>query len=198
MTMTHDYKDNDLLTRVHDLGYSVFTSGAWNLNLIGVRTESRTSGQFDDWFNIICWDEQDRLIHRQFQCTTDPATYFLSKPINVNGAAILCAGQYRGAYRIAKHRGKYDALCQRKAVKVYRDDNRDEILDMEVDDIQQGLYGINIHRAGEKNEAPNNWKWSAGCQVLPSPIDFDEVMVYARRQLKERGWDSFTYTLIED
>lgn len=195
---THNYKKCELLARVKEAGYAVFTEGAWNLNLIGVRSASRTAGQFDDTFNIVCWDDQDRLIHRTFKCTTDPATYYLNKPVNVDGAAILCPGQYRGAYSIAKHRGKYDALCQRKTVQVFRDSDRDNVLDMEPNTIQSGLYGINIHRAGEADEAPSNWKWSAGCQVLPCPIDFDEVMVYARRQLKERGWASFTYTLLED
>ena len=133
-----------------------------------------------------------------YVATTDPGKKYLRRPINVDGAAILVPGQYRGVYHIGMHRGKYEALCQRGAtVKVYRDDNRDDILDHEASEIDEGWYGINIHRAHPIREMERVNGYSAGCQVFASPTDFNEFMQTIRRSQKEFG-DSFTYTLIDE
>ena len=44
---------------------------------------------------------------------------------NVKGTAILVPGQYRGAYKIGFHKGKYKALVQAKPVKLYIDNDKD-------------------------------------------------------------------------
>ena len=54
-----------------------------------------------------------------------------------------------------------------------------------------GYFGINIHKAGLNSV--NVDKWSAGCQVFKSAVDFDEFI----RLCKMQTWDTFTYTLIE-
>ena len=82
--------------------------------------------------------------------------------MNDKGVAILKPGQYRGSHTIGLHQGKYEALKQGGKVKVYRDANRDMNYDEKV--IQEGVFGINIHKAGANSTYVENW--SEGCQVF--------------------------------
>ena len=43
----------ELLKKAQDLGYKIFTSGDFNLNLIGVRAAEQEPNKFCDSFNII-------------------------------------------------------------------------------------------------------------------------------------------------
>ena len=121
--------------------------------------------------------------------------------MNVDGTAILVPGQYRGAYKIGLHRGSYEALVQRGSgdkVKVYRDGNKDDILDMDPEDIAEGRYGINIHKSSSRDEGSENVdKWSAGCQVFSKPgSDGFEAFMALCNKSAEIYSDQFTYTLI--
>jgi hypothetical protein len=60
--------------------------------------------------------------------------------------------------------------------------------------IQEGVFGINIHKAGADSTYVENW--SEGCQVFKKSADFDEFMVIIRNSKDIHG-NSFTYTLIE-
>jgi hypothetical protein len=185
-----------ILMRIEALGHAIFTNGDWNLNLFGVRAASRDSNAFDDW--IGCAYKEDGLWRVEWwEATTDPGDNYLEKPINSAGCAILKPGQYRGAYKIAKHRGEYDALCQLGAeVTVYRDDNKDDVLNMDADDTQTGWFGINIHKRSGTDDTVD--AASAGCQVFRYENAFSRMMYLARRQESERGWDTYTYTLINE
>ena len=184
-----------LLDYVESIGHAVFTKGQYNLNIIGIRSKDHKPNRFDDRICVVFKDEQG-WVTRTWECTTEPGKYWLENPTNVSGTAILVPGQYRGVYKIGKHRGKYDALVQRGGpVKVYRDDNRDDIIDSEVGTEEQGYFGINIHKAG--SDSTQVGRWSAGCQVFSQSADFDEFMsiCYAA---KSKWGDSFTYTLIDE
>ena len=188
-----------ILRRVENAGHKIFMSGDYNLNLVGVRTASRTSNTFDD--NMFCayrvkgeW----RMWH--WYITTDPGTYYRENPMNVNGTAILCAGQYSGAWRFGLHRKKYEALVQHKPVKVWRDDTRDSTLDLNVPSqkAHEGMFGINIHRSSSKGSVEVN-KYSAGCQVFAHPEDFIQFLGLCKKQIEHHPtWQTFTYTLLED
>jgi hypothetical protein len=111
---------------------------------------------------------------------------------NKDGVARLVPNQYRGSHTIRLHQGKYEALGQAKNVKVYRDANKD--LNYDENKITEGLYGINIHKAGQDSTWVENW--SEGCQVFKRVKDFDEFMKICKKAAKLHG-NSFTYTLIE-
>ena len=111
---------------------------------------------------------------------------------NVAGVARLVPGQYRGSHTIRLHQGKYEALGQAKPVKVYRDANKDMTYDESK--IQEGIFGINIHKAGADSTYVENW--SEGCQVFKKSANFESFMVLARKAAAIHG-KSFTYTLIE-
>ena len=115
--------------------------------------------------------------------------------MNKKGTALLVPNQYRGAYKIDKHRGKYFALCQRKEVSVYRDSNRDNITDFNPSTIDKGLFGINIHRSNPNKESSRVEKWSAGCQVFANPELYDKFMIMCQKSASIWG-NSFTYTLL--
>ena len=115
---------------------------------------------------------------------------------NKDGVAILVPGQYRGSHTIGLHQGKYKALKQQKPVKVYRDKNKDGNYDMLEENIKEGIYGINIHRASATGTSSQIDKWSAGCQVIANNQNFDRLMELAHKA-KDIWGNSFTYTLIE-
>jgi hypothetical protein len=178
--------------------YEWFENGNYNLNIVGIRNSS-TSGEvtnkFDDLLTV-SYMVDSRWYYQQYGCTTDPGKYYTENLLNPDGAAILAPGQYRGTYSIGLHQGKYVALKQMKPVRVYRDDSKDNYYDMQPDNIQEGIFGINIHRASASGISTQIDKWSAGCQVIANYKDFDRLMWLARQS--EGIWgNSFTYTLID-
>ena len=116
--------------------------------------------------------------------------------MNVNGTAIVVPGQYRSAYKRGTHY-TYEALVQRgkNPIKIYRDRDKDEILDMDPDTIIEGHFGIIIHKAGTDSSIVH--KWSAGCQVFKTSSDFKDFMTLVNRAAKYWG-PTFTYTLLEE
>tara|TARA_Y100000310_G_scaffold327340_1_gene393543 strand:- start:1342 stop:1965 length:624 start_codon:yes stop_codon:yes gene_type:complete len=179
--------------------YAFFDNNkTYNVNVIGCRSNQTKANEFDDClFLIYRGDDKDWIVH-SYQLTTDIGIRYLKTPINKDGAAILVPGQYMGVYKIAKHRGKYDALCQKNGkVKVWRDDDRDKTLDMDDSTIQEGYYGINIHRAAATGEMEYVNGYSAGCQVFKAAKDFNEFMALIKLSAKKYD-NKFSYTLIEE
>lgn len=187
-----------VLERIKELGFVAFTDGDFDLNVFGIRSKERRAGEWDDQLGL-AYKENGEWLVRSWEATTDIGLKHLHTPINVKGGAILVADQqYRSVYKIAKHRGKYQALCQRNGpVKVYRDDNRDSTHDMVESTIESGMFGINIHRAHPTIELAKVRGYSAGCQVFKNPEHFRTFMTICRKQVKLRGWDSFSYTLLD-
>ena len=184
-----------ILDYVASLGYTVFESGEYNLNIIGIRSKDHKANSFDDRICAVFKDAQG-WVTRTWESTPEPGKYWLEHPTNVKGTAILVPGQYRSVWKIDKHQGKYDALCQRNGnVKTYRDSNKDDVVDLDIQSITEGMYGINIHKAGLDSTQVD--RWSAGCQVFSRSADFDEFMsiCYAA---KSKWGNSFSYTLIDE
>ena len=179
-------------------GYAWFTKGNYNLNIIGVRSNNnnKVTNQYDD---VLVVDYNTGNGHKRvcYTITTAPGRYYMEHLGNSKGTAILAPGQYRGCWQIGLHRGKYKALCQKKEVKVYRDNNKDMIYDMNPENIDKGIFGINIHRSNEFYTRNTIDKYSAGCQAFNSPIEFNSFMRLCEEQRKLYG-NSFTYTLINE
>ncbi len=169
-----------------------------NLNIIGVRRDNQGSNTFDD-FLLVMYREEELMISHRWQATTDPGKYWLMNPMNPKGTAVLVPGQYRGTWQVGKHQGKYEALVQRKPVKVYRDNNKDEVIDYNniVTLVDEGYFGINIHRSNPYDQSYEINKWSAGCQVFKKVGDFNSFMNLCRDSAKIYG-PKFTYTLIDE
>ena len=180
--------------------YLWFEKGDYNLNIVGVRnsdTKNEVTNRFDDKITLSYKVNGEWKFHC-FDCTTDPGTHWVENIMRKDGVAILKPGQYRGSHIIRKHQGRYEALGQDRPVKVYRDDNRDQWYNLYESAVQEGLFGINIHRAtkyaGKKSTQVD--KWSAGCQVIAANDDWKLFMKICRKSRDEWG-NRFTYTLLE-
>ena len=180
-------------------GYVIYDK-PYQLNIWAFRANTEIPNSFDDELHVffnISKTARNRWAYLVFKITTDPGTYWLKNPMNPQGTAILKAGQYIDTYKIAKHRGKYYALCQRlKKVTVIRDYDRDAVLDFYNGKEQTGMFGINIHRARKLGSTYLIDKFSAGCQVFKNVRDFDFFMKLCEVHKKLYG-NSFTYTLVD-
>jgi hypothetical protein len=187
---------NNIIKSAEKLGYNV-DKRPNKLNIIGVRNSAATSqDKFDDLLAYFIYDDKGNLKGKVVPGTTDPSTSFLKSPINIKGAAVLKSGQYKDAYQLGLHRGKYEALVQAKPVTVIRDNDRNALINYFAP-TQTGLYGINIHKStkGKNNEDIIGLD-SAGCQVFRNIPDFMDMMTLAKISRKNYG-NSFTYTLID-
>lgn len=179
------------------LGYSWFDSQKdYDVNIVGVRnsnTGARVTNLFDDWMTL-SYKIKGIWQYHIWPCTTDPGTTYTQRLINPDGVARLVPGQYRGSHAIGLHQGKYIALRQVKPVKVWRDKNKDLKFDEKL--VQEGLFGINIHRSSTTGTAKSVDGWSAGCQVFANINDFNKFMTIMHKA-RESFSNKFTYTLIE-
>lgn len=178
-------------------GYVWFEDAAnkgFDVNIVGIRnsaTGQAVTNAFDDTLTI-SYKENGVWKFHSWSATTDPGKKGVLEYHNAAGVARLVEGQYRGSHTIRLHQGKYEALGQAKNVKVYRDANKD--LTYNEDKIQEGIFGINIHKAGADSTYVENW--SEGCQVFKKSADFEAFMTICRKSRVIHG-NSFTYTLIE-
>src|ERR1700761_173045 len=101
----------------------------FRLNIVGVRSPDTISNSFNDVLYVFFKDNAKNWVGGHFPITTDPGTYWLKNPSQVDGTAILESGQYEDAYSLGLHKGQYLALVEVKSVTVIRDYNRDAYLD---------------------------------------------------------------------
>jgi hypothetical protein len=175
-------------------GYAWFEGAQdYDLNIVGVRNASTgqaVTNVFDDVLTV-SYKVAGAWKFESWPATTDPGKKGVLEYHNAAGVARLVEGQYRGSHTIRLHQGKYEALGQAKNVKVYRDSNKD--LTYNEDKIQEGIFGINIHKAGADSTYVENW--SEGCQVFKRSADFDKFMAICRLAASIHK-NSFSYTLI--
>jgi len=195
----------DVLRQIVKLGLKIKWAGDYHLNLFGIRNSNAKANSFDDTLGCAYTVKGMWRVH-YWPGTTDPGTYYLmdkTKWYGPDGVAILAEGQYEDVWKIDLHGGKYEALCQRNgAVRIYRDNDLDNILDYDPATIKStSSSGINLHASSSDPYNANSTKtevsaWSAGCQVHARTDGFREMMELARKQVTELGIDTFTYTLM--
>lgn len=175
-------------------GYKYFENGDYNVNIIGVRNSEpskKVTNLFDDWLTI-SFKINGVWQFYIWSATTDPGKAPMLKGNNGTGTARVVPGQYPGSHMVRLHQGKYEALGQKGNISVYRDADKD--LEYDIDKITTGVYGINIHKAGQDSTWVDGW--SEGCQVFKRVKDFDVFMKICKQAAKLHT-NSFTYTLIE-
>ena len=195
------YTREQIERAVKSKGYTWFEDAdnqGYDVNIVGVRNNhpsiaDKVTNLFDDCLTISYKDESKNWQFFCWSATTDPGKKGVMEYHNTKGVARLVPNQYRGVWKIDKHQGKYDALCQRLGnVTVWRDANKDLIFEEKVTDT--GIFGINIHKAGQDSQWVENW--SEGCQVFKRVKDFDAFMSICRKAAKIHG-NKFSYTLLE-
>ena len=188
------YTREQIEAAVKAKGYKYFENGEFNVNIIGIRNSApgkKVTNVFDDWLTL-SYKEGAVWKFLIWPATTDPGTKGVKEFHNAGGVARLVPGQYPGSHAIGLHQGKYEALRQKANVKVYRDTNKDMVYDETK--ITEGLYGINIHKAGVDSTYVENW--SEGCQVFKKSADFNAFLAICKKAASLSA-NSFTYTLIE-
>ena len=191
------YTKEQIENAVKAKGYVWFDDASnkgYDVNIVGVRnaaTGQKVTNAFDDQITLSYKVDGVWKFH-SWPATTDPGKKGVMEFHNAAGVARLVEGQYRGSHGIGLHQGKYEALKQAKPVKVYRDADKD--LEYDENKIAEGVFGINIHKAGADSTYVENW--SEGCQVFKKAADFEEFMAIIRKSRDIHG-NSFTYTLIE-
>lgn len=178
-------------------GHLIFSDETknYNLNLIGIRTQTNRPNYFDDWM-LVYWKYNGIWNQLQFSITTDPGIYWLGEINEGNplGTAVVKEGQYRSLWKVGLHKG-YRALQQINNITVLRDFDRDEELDFNLGREETGLFGINCHRANSKRQSIQIDKWSAGCQVFSDPRDFNVFLKVCEESASIWG-NNFSYTLL--
>ena len=185
---TFKYSKDKIEKAVKAKGYKWFDN---QLNIVGVRnsaTGKAVTNAFDDHITVSRLDNGVWKYY-EWMATTDPGRKGVLEFHNPAGVARIVPGQYIDSHAIGLHQGKYEALKQQKPVKVYRDSNKDLVYDE--GRIQEGVFGINIHKAGLDSTLVENW--SEGCTVFKKAQEFEAFMEVCRKS----GQKAFTYTVIE-
>lgn len=176
-------------------GYVWFENGDFDVNIVAVRNTApskKVTNVFDDWVTI-SYKENGEWKFFAWPATTDPGTKGVKEFSNPRGVARLIPNQYRGSHMIGLHQGKYEALRQQKPVKVWRDKNKDMTFDETT--IDEGIFGINVHRSNPKTESEYVENWSEGCVVFKRVKDFNQFMDICRKAVALHG-NNFSLTLI--
>ena len=168
-----------------------FNTEPFHLNIGGIRDTTRVN-KFND-IVFVAYNDGESNQCKVFTATTDPGLFYLNSPMASMGTAILKEGQIIDAFKLGLHQGKYKALVQNVNFTVYRDNNRDSILDTNVK-TETGMFGINLHHANANYESTQVDKWSAGCQVIANPDDFETLLMLADKSVA-CGYKTFNYTL---
>jgi hypothetical protein len=185
-----------VLNEMDARGYVVFDDPrGYDLNLVGVRSLGDLDADtFNDWLCVFYLALGGQWCFFAFPATTDPGRHYRHNPIHDDGTLVMLPGQYRGAYRLGTHKG-YPAFEQVGAIDFARDADRDGSIDMRSKRVT-GVFGANIHRAGVNDVATKVGRWSAGCQVVADPPQFEFAVALGRRGVGIYG-NRLTYTVLE-
>lgn len=195
-------KNADFERILTEKGYKYFTKGAYNLNIIGVRSDQqgKVTNLYDDLLVVIYrTPKSEEFTRKIYKITTEPGTYYMVKRLIIEkGTSILAPGQYPSSHAVGKHKKKYKALVQVGNLTVYRDNNKDMKYDLKPSKKYTGLFGINIHRSDEFATTKTIDNYSAGCQVFADPKEFDSFMYLCDKQNENFKKNRFTYTLLNE
>lgn len=166
-----------LIEAYRRMGYRLFDTGEYNLNLFGIRNEDDPhSNRFNDILGVL-YKKGGNWILKKYDGTTDPGLDGRIQPINSKGVAILAPGYHKAAFKLGYHKGQYRSLVQNSPLPLYRDNNKDDKLDFTSKPVPE-MAGINFHRAtakpGQVSTLVQNW--SAGCMVVAGNSDFNEFI----------------------
>lgn len=188
-------------------GYKFFDEKPFDLNLFGIRAESRESDRFDDLIGVAYLERAEvkggvALAPRLelYPATTDPGRDWLENPMNAAGAFILKEGYYPKAFRLSPPRFFHGTTCllQNAPMKGYRDNDRDTELDT-TGVWAEGFYGIFMHEHLQNvTVAERVGKSSAGCQVPQKRMDMAHICRLVEKQAAEGLGSVVSYALFRE
>lgn len=182
--------------------YRIYTNETifnYNLNIWGFRSTDRDTIHFNDMFAVFYQDMKNVWHLELFEGTTDPSNILLADPMNEDGTAILVPGQHIRLWTFGYHKGRKDhkALIQYSPCRVFRDNNKDNVIDDNLP-IFEGMFGINMHRANAYKHSDVIGLHSAGCQVHEDVDKYNKTFIPLVTKCCNEGNKLFTYTLCEE
>ena len=190
----------DIISLAESKKYPIFNNNSfkYNLNIWGIRSNNKDVTSFNDTF-VVFRKYAGNWVIEYFQGTTDPSNLTLERPENSTGTAIVKEGHYSGlwGYGFHKQRKDHKALVQIRPITVYRDNNKNNVLDFNVK-TETGIFGINMHRASAYGITANIGLYSAGCQVHADVNKYNNVFIPLIEGSIKEGLNSFSYTLIKE
>ena len=81
---------------------------------------------------------------------------------------------------------------------MYRDNTLDEFLNFKEDSVDEGLFGINNHRASKWGITKFIGAYGAGCQVHSDCTKYDNEFIPLIERSVQYGNRHFSYTLITE
>lgn len=191
-----DYK------QIYDLfkkyNYVFFNKKAYDLNIFAIRSKNRIADSFDDVLGCAYLDDSGKECLFKCWCTVDPGNYYLKNLMDSGGAAAIVPGQYKKVWQLGYFKGTH-ALMQIRPFHIFRDKNKDNILDFDKNTITSGIYGIFLHESFQKlEEAHNISNSSAGCVVPKIKKDYQNLIRLCYKQIYANLGDVFTFTLFDE
>lgn len=141
-------------------GLPVFET-AYDANLIVIRRDSEPLDTYDGLVTLSYREPSGAWRTVSCRAATRPGTGYLKSPMNKGGTACLVPGRNPGSHQLGLHKGTTPALVQVAPVRVWRDNDRDAILDSKPGDtVYDDATGVNVHECS----AP---RYLAGCIGVP-------------------------------
>lgn len=192
------FTPSEILSVMNKKGFVFFKDGS--LNLIHIRAKGPVKNAFNDKQYLIRMKGEQLTMFVELDITTNPGRYYLLKPMNPSGTAIVAPGQYRGmwalGYHYRKNGTKYECLVQVGPCEVIRDNDRDEELDYDAAVRQIGIFDIQCHMSLEDGIAVQVDNWSAGCFVHANGPRYKKHLMPEVKKDISRFGNSFTNTLL--
>lgn len=180
-----------VITRSESLGFATF-KGDYDLNIIACRNMEERPDTFQDTIHVVYFKKT--WVECIFPCTTHAGNHYLLNPGRTEGTAILKHDhQYRSSFKIGMRSSGYECLVPCKDIPVWRDGNRDAIIDYGGEDHDSA--GIQIHRANFENTSVQIGRYSAGCIVLQT--GFDDFMNLCKKQVIMNKGSTFSLTILK-
>lgn len=168
----------------------------FDLNVGGVRNDSRTPDAWDDVIFVAYKDPSKRYRCERFVATTDPGGFFLQNPLTSLGTIVVEEAYHSKLWSPGKHgisgSNPYDAMVQTGKLKYRRDNDRDLVIEQNGPLIDGTGNGVNLHHGyGSKLVGRN----SAGCQVVRMPASLLRILALVEAQRLAGHGSSVSYGL---
>lgn len=169
-------------------GLPVFAT-PWDANLIVLRRSAEPLDTYDGLVTLSWVEPGGAWRTVSARAATRPGTHYLRRPMNAGGTACLVPGQNPSSHELGLHKGT-PALVQTRPVRVWRDADRDAILDVGPGDVvYDDASGVNVHECASP-------MYLAGCIGVPRG-ELTVVLAAFRALQSERPQPRVSLTIVE-
>ena len=185
------------IKELSELNNYPFFTGKYDVNIFGLRNQTKVVNLFNDIIGIAYQDENLNPCIKFYHGTTKPGLKYLGKNLmNSQGTFILAPGFYKKCWIIGTHQNKYKALIQNGSPFIgYRDSNKNNNLDLE-GKLYTNVAGLNLHTTSFLTDTQKVNSWSAGCQVIQDDKDYLEFFEIIEKASELYG-NTFSYKLFQ-